>query len=58
MVACPVTTDVATGLYVKSPTAVRERLSAHEEIVHSTIEIHRCTDAPTEPADELTLGSR
>jgi hypothetical protein len=24
-----------------TPTMVRERLSVHEEIVHSTIEIHR-----------------
>ncbi len=31
-----------------TPDAVRERLSVHEEIVHSTIEIQRCTDAPTE----------
>lgn len=30
-----------------TPDAVRERLSVHEEIVHSTIEIQRCTDAPT-----------
>jgi Co/Zn/Cd efflux system component len=26
-----------------TPTHVRERLSVHEEIVHSTIEIHRYT---------------
>ncbi|MFT4173827.1 MAG: CDF family Co(II)/Ni(II) efflux transporter DmeF [Rhodocyclaceae bacterium] len=26
--------------------AVRKRLSIHEEIVHSTIELHRCGDAP------------
>lgn len=26
--------------------AVRERLSVHEEIVHSTIEIHHCPDVP------------
>ena len=30
-----------------TPDLVRERLAVHEEIVHSTIEIHRCTDAPT-----------
>lgn len=30
-----------------SPDAVRERLSVHEEIVHSTIEIHHCPDVPT-----------
>ncbi len=29
---------------------VRERLSVHEEIVHSTIEIHHCSDGPTEAA--------
>lgn len=28
-----------------TPDIVRERLSVHEEIVHSTIEIHRCPDA-------------
>ena len=28
-----------------TPSAVRERLSVHEEIVHSTIEIHLCPDA-------------
>jgi len=27
-----------------TPTVVRERLSVHEEIVHSTIEIHLCPD--------------
>ena len=30
-----------------TPDAVRERLSVHEEIVHSTIEIQHCPDAPT-----------
>ena len=30
-----------------TPDVVRERLSVHEEIVHLTIEIHHCTDAPT-----------
>ena len=49
---------VVTHDATMTPDAVRERLSVHEEIVHSTIEIHCCTDAPTEPADELTLGSR
>lgn len=29
-----------------TPDIVRERLSVHEEIVHSTIEVHRCPDAP------------
>jgi cation diffusion facilitator family transporter len=29
-----------------TPDAVRERLSVHEEIVHSTIEIHYCTEMP------------
>ena len=29
-----------------TPDAVRERLSVHEEIVHSTIEIHHCPDVP------------
>ena len=28
-----------------TPEVVRERLSVHEEIVHSTIEIHLCPDA-------------
>jgi Co/Zn/Cd efflux system component len=27
-----------------TPALVRERLSVHEEIVHSTIEIHHCCD--------------
>jgi Co/Zn/Cd efflux system component len=27
-----------------TPDAVRQWLSVHEEIVHSTIEIHRCDD--------------
>ena len=31
-----------------TPDVVRERLSVHEEIVHSTIEIHHCPDAPTD----------
>lgn len=30
-----------------TPDVVRERLSVHEEIVHSTIEIHCCTDVPS-----------
>lgn len=29
-----------------TPDVVRERLSVHEEIVHSTIEIHHCPDLP------------
>jgi cation diffusion facilitator family transporter len=29
-----------------TPEVLRQRLAAHEEIVHSTIEIHRCPDAP------------
>ncbi|HYR26299.1 MAG TPA: cation transporter, partial [Aquabacterium sp.] len=28
-----------------TPSVVRERLSVHEVIVHSTIEIHVCPDA-------------
>ncbi|HET8711927.1 MAG TPA: cation diffusion facilitator family transporter, partial [Spongiibacteraceae bacterium] len=30
-----------------TPDIVRERLAVHEEIVHSTIEIHRCPDHTT-----------
>lgn len=30
-----------------TPDIVRDRLSVHEEIAHSTIEIHRCSDTPT-----------
>jgi len=32
-----------------TPTVVRERLSVHEEIVHSTIEVHLCPDALGQP---------
>lgn len=35
-----------------TPNVVRERLSVHEEIVHSTIEIHYCIDG----ADETRLA--
>lgn len=31
-----------------TPDIVRDRLAVHEEIVHSTIEIHHCPDAPAE----------
>ncbi|MBZ0070126.1 MAG: CDF family Co(II)/Ni(II) efflux transporter DmeF [Gammaproteobacteria bacterium] len=31
------------------PAAVRERLSVHEEIVHSTIEVHYCPDVVGQP---------
>ena len=30
-----------------TPDVVRERLSVHEEVVHSTIEIHHCAGVPT-----------
>lgn len=33
--------------------AVRQRLSAHEEIVHSTIEVHCCLDEPPQSAGVL-----
>ena len=36
---------VVTHDYWLTPELVRERLSVHEEIVHSTIEIHLCPDA-------------
>ncbi|MDR2240123.1 MAG: CDF family Co(II)/Ni(II) efflux transporter DmeF [Zoogloeaceae bacterium] len=42
--ACAIT--LVTHDATLTPNGVRERLSAHEEIVHSTIEIHRC------PADD------
>ena len=42
--ACALT--VVTHDAKLTPDAVRERLSVHEEIVHSTIEIHRCPDVP------------
>ena len=44
--ALTVVTDDAT----LTPGAVRERLAAHEEIVHSTIEIHYCPDLTAMPA--------
>jgi len=37
-----------------TPDVVRERLSVHEEIVHSTIEIHHCPDAPTDAVRATT----
>lgn len=35
-----------------TPEQVRDQLRLHEEIVHTTIEIHRC-----EPSDEIAMGS-
>lgn len=43
--SCAVT--VVTHDATLTPDVVRERLSIHKEIVHSTIEVHRCPDAPT-----------
>lgn len=40
---------VVTRDAVLTPEIVRKRLSVHEEIVHSTIEIHHCPDARTGP---------
>ena len=37
-----------------TPDVVRERLSGHEEIVHSTIEIHHCPVAPTDAVRATT----
>ncbi|TFW29157.1 CDF family Co(II)/Ni(II) efflux transporter DmeF [Massilia horti] len=37
-----------------TPDVVRRRLSVHEEIVHSTIEVHHCTDVP---AGACTTGA-
>jgi hypothetical protein len=31
-----------------TPDVVRERLSVHEEIVHSTIELHYCLEVSSE----------
>jgi cation diffusion facilitator family transporter len=39
---------VVTHDHSLTADAVRKRLSMHEEIVHSTIEIHRCLDGPAE----------
>lgn len=36
-----------------TPDVVRERLSVHEEIVHSTIEIHHCPDEHSRTAKSL-----
>lgn len=38
---------VVTHDAMLTPDVVRERLSVHEEIVHSTIEIHHCPDMQT-----------
>jgi len=43
--ACALT--VVTHDRTLTPDAVRARLSLHEEIVHSTVEIHYCPDDPT-----------
>ena len=48
---------LATRDAALTPDAVRARLSVHEEIVHSTIEIHCCPDAlPLEPVHSLFRG--
>lgn len=39
---------VVTHDHSLTPRLVRERLSVHEEIVHSTIEIHYCVDSASE----------
>lgn len=39
---------VVTHNRALTPDAVRERLSVHEEIVHSTIEVHYCPDGDTD----------
>ena len=45
--ACAMT--VVTHDASLTPDVVRKYLSVHEEIVHSTIEIHRCPDAAEDP---------
>ncbi len=35
---------------------IRDRLSVHEEIVHSTIEIHHCSDEEAEPLISVTAA--
>jgi len=50
--SCAIT--VVTHDATLTPKIVRERLSVHEEIVHSTIEIHHCPDA-TRSADSRRL---
>ena len=40
---------VVTDDHSLTPAKVRQRLSVHEEIVHSTIEIHHCLDRPIRP---------
>ncbi len=42
--SCAIT--VVTHDNLLTAEVVRDRLSVHEEIVHSTIEIHHCADAP------------
>lgn len=41
---------VVTDDCALTPEAVRARLAVHEEIVHSTIEIHQCNDGLTDSA--------
>ena len=44
---------VVTHNSMLTPDVVRERLSVHEEIVHSTIEIHFCRDARSAKAQSV-----
>jgi cation diffusion facilitator family transporter len=39
--------SVVTHDAALTPDDIRRRLAVHEEIVHSTIELHRCTASPT-----------
>lgn len=47
--SCAIT--VVTQNAALTPDAVRQRLAIHEEIVHSTIEIHRRAETPAEDDD-------
>ncbi|AAZ96317.1 hypothetical protein Tbd_0364 [Thiobacillus denitrificans ATCC 25259] len=42
---------VVTHAASLTPDAIRKRLAIHEEIVHSTTEIHLCPDASQHPGE-------
>lgn len=48
---------VVTHDVTLTPDIVRERLSVHEEIVHSNIEIHRCSDQSSQRRVPTSLAS-
>jgi hypothetical protein len=40
-----------------TPEVVRQRLSIHEEIVHTTIEVHHCPDDGHDATDDLRIAA-